>query len=202
MITQMKDADTSEADTAEADDAAALEIADFDAEDAKAGGRHPRMTPQRLAISIGLAALLLLGMLVGWLGFRVYQGHTEAELHALFVQVARQGAVNLTTIDWNRADSDVRRILDSATGPFHDDFAQRSEPFVDVVKQSHSTTEGTVTASGLESASENGAQVMVSVSVKTSSTAVPQQDPRSWRMRITVQKVGGDVKVSKVEFVP
>jgi len=202
MIAQMKDADTSEADTAEADDAAALELADFDAEDAKAGGRHPRMTPQRLAISIGLAALLLVGMLVGWLGFRLYQGHTEAEQHALFVQVARQGAVNLTTIDWNEADSDVRRILDSATGPFHDDFAQRAQPFVDVLKQSHSTTEGTVTASGLESASENEAQVMVSVSVKTSSAAAPQQDPRSWRMRITVQKVGGEVKVSKVEFVP
>ena len=202
MIAQMKDADTSEADTADSDDAAGLDLADFDAEDAKAGDRRPMMTPQRLAIFIGLAALLLLGALVGWLGFRVYQGHTEAEQHALFVQVARQGAVNLTTIDWNEADSDVRRILDSATGPFHDDFAQRSQPFVDVLKQSQSTTVGSVTASGLESASENEAQVMVSVSVKTSSAAAPQQDPRSWRMRITVQKVGGDVKVSKVEFVP
>src|SRR5690242_21774941 len=108
--------------------------------------------PQRLAIAIGLTALLLLGTLVGWLGFRVYQRHTEAEQQALFVQVARQGAVNLTTINWNEADSDVRRILDSATGPFHDDFAQRSQPFVDVLKQSQSTTVGTVTASGLESA--------------------------------------------------
>jgi Mce-associated membrane protein len=159
------------------------------------------MTPQRLAIFIGLAALLFLGMLVGWLGFRVYQGHTEAEQHASFVQAARQGAVNLTTINWNEADADVRRILDSATGTFHDDFAQRSQPFVDVIKQSRSITEGTVTASGLESASENEAQVMVSVSVKTSSAAAPHQDPRSWRMRIAVQKVGDDVKVSKVEFV-
>jgi Mce-associated membrane protein len=119
----------------------------------------------------------------------------------LFVQAARQGAVNLTTINWNEADADVRRILDSATGTFHDDFAQRSQPFVDVIKQSRSITEGTVTASGLESASENEAQVMVSVSVKTSSAAAPHQDPRSWRMRIAVQKVGDDVKVSKVEFV-
>jgi len=201
MIAQMKDADTSEADTADSEDAAGLDLADFDAEDAKAGDRRPMMTPQRLAIFIGLAALLLLGAMVGWLGFRVYQGHTEAEQHALFVQVARQGAVNLTPIDWSEADSDVRRILDSATGPFHDDFAQRSEPFVDVLKQSRSTTEGTVTASALESASENEAQVMVSVSVKTSSAAAAQQNPRSWRMRIAVQKVGDDVMVSKVEFV-
>jgi Mce-associated membrane protein len=201
MIVQMKDADTAEADTAETDDAAELDLADFDDEETKAGDRRSMMTPQRLAIPIGLAALLLLGTLVGWLGFRVYQGHTEAEQHALFVQAARQGAVNLTTINWNEADADVQRILDSATGTFHDDFAQRSQPFVDVIKQSQSTTEGTVTASGLESATENEAQVMVSVSVKTSSAAAPQQDPRSWRMRIAVQKVGDDVKVSKVEFV-
>jgi Mce-associated membrane protein len=201
MIAQLKDADTSEADTAEAGDAAGLDPADFDDGAAKAGNRRP-MAPQRLAIPIGIAALLLLGTLVGWLGFRVYQGHSEAEQHALFVQAARQGAVNLTTINWNEADAGVQRILDSATGAFHDDFAQRSQPFVDVIKQTQSTTEGTVTASGLESATESEAQVMVSVSVKTSSAAAPQQDPRSWRMRIAVQKVGDAVLVSNVEFVP
>ena len=198
MITQIDDADISETVTAESGDAAESDLADR--EDAKPDDRRPIM-PQRLAIAIGLTALLLLGTLVGWLGFRVYQRHTEGEQQALFVQAARQGAVNLTTINWNEADADVRRILDSATGTFHDDFAQRSQPFVDVIKQSQSTTEGTVTASGLESASENEAQVMVSVSVKTSSAAALQQNPRSWRMRIAVQKVGDDVKVSKVEFV-
>src|SRR5882757_1932661 len=33
---------------------------------------------------------------------------------------------DLTTIDWQEADSDIQRILDGATGRFHDDFAQRS----------------------------------------------------------------------------
>ena len=51
----------------------------------------------------------------------------------LFVQVARQGALNLTTIDCQSADADVQRILDSATGTFYDDFSKRSQPFIDVV---------------------------------------------------------------------
>ncbi|WP_308212799.1 hypothetical protein [Mycolicibacterium arenosum] len=156
----------------------------------------------RTAALVGLVLLLAMAGLVGWLGYLGYQDHRTSASRALFVQVARQGAVDLTTIDWNRADADVERILSAATGTFHDDFAQRSQPFVDVIKQTKSTTTGTVTAAGLESSSETEAQVMVAVSVQTTSAAVPQQGPRAWRMRIGVQKVGDDVKVSNVEFVP
>jgi Mce-associated membrane protein len=40
------------------------------------------------------------------------------------------------------------------------------------------------------------------VDVKTSTSASAAQDPRAWRMRITVQKVGDGAKVANVEFVP
>jgi Mce-associated membrane protein len=39
------------------------------------------------------------------------------------------------------------------------------------------------------------------VAVKTSNAGAPEQDPRAWRMRITVQKDGDQAKVSNVEFV-
>jgi Mce-associated membrane protein len=39
------------------------------------------------------------------------------------------------------------------------------------------------------------------VSVKTSVAGAPEQQPRSWRMRLTVQKSGADVKISNVGFV-
>jgi Mce-associated membrane protein len=39
--------------------------------------------------------------------------------------------------------------------------------------------------------------------VVTSNRGAPNQQPRSWRMRLTVKKTGDDeAKVSKVEFVP
>jgi len=43
---------------------------------------------------------------------------------------------------------------------------------------------------------------LVAVTVKTSNAGAPEQAPRAWRMRISVQKVGDEAKVSNVEFVP
>ncbi|BBY40102.1 hypothetical protein MMAN_42360 [Mycobacterium mantenii] len=96
----------------------------------------------------------------------------------------------------------MQRILDSATGTFYDDFKKRSPAFSEVVKQAHSKSQGTVTEAGLESDDNNQAQVLVAVTVKTSTAGAAEQQPRRWRMRISVQKVGDGAKVSSVECVP
>ncbi|GAC1406547.1 MAG: hypothetical protein NVSMB60_26460 [Mycobacterium sp.] len=187
-------ADTAEA-TAEAD-------ADEEADAQEAARANQRMSHLRLATIAGLVLVVVLAGLTGWLGFRTYKSHQADEQRKLFLQVGRQGALNLTTIDWQEADKDVQRILDSATGTFYDDFQKRSQPFVEVVKQAQSKSVGTIAEAGLESDSDNSAQVLVAVTVKTSNAGAPDQQPRAWRMRISVQKVGGDAKVSNVEFVP
>ena len=158
--------------------------------------------PRRIALIALLVMALAAGGLVGYLGYQLYRADAVAQQRAEFVQAARQGAVNLTTIDWQNAEADVQRVLDSATGEFYDDFAGRSQPFVDVVKQVQSKSEGSVTMAGLESVDGDKAQVLVAMSVKTTNNGVPEAEPRAWRMRIDVQKVGVDVKMSNVEFVP
>jgi Mce-associated membrane protein len=178
--------------------------ADYDEEapDEEAAPAKPRMSHLRLATIVGLVLVVALAGLTGWLGFRTYQSHQADEQRKLFLQVGRQGALNLTTIDWQQADANVQRILDSATGTFYDDFQKRAQPFVEVVKQAQSKSVGTIAEAGLESESDNGAQVLVAVTVKTSNAGAPEQAPRAWRMRISVQKVGDEAKVSNVEFVP
>ena len=118
------------------------------------------------------------------------------------LQVARQGALNLTTIDWRHADADVRRILDGATGEFYNDFSKRSQPFIEVLQQAKATTVGTITEAGLQAQTADTAQALVAVSVQTSNAGESDPVPRVWRMRITVQQVGDQVKVSNVGFVP
>ena len=49
--------------------------------------------------------------------------------------------------------------------------------------------------------SDNEAQVLVAVTVKTSNAGAAEQEPRAWRMKITVQKVGDEAKVANVRFV-
>ena len=190
-----------EDEVADADDA--TEAAD-EASDEEGAPAKPPMSHVRLALIAGLTAVVALAGLTGWLGFRAYQSHQSDEQQKLFLSVGRQGALNLTSIDWQHADADVQRILDSATGTFYDDFQKRAQPFVEVVKQAQSKSVGTVAEAGLEpqSITANGAQVLVAVTVKTSNAGAPEQGPRAWRMRITVQKVGDEAKVANVEFVP
>jgi Mce-associated membrane protein len=175
-----------------------------DGADASEGAASARgfMSTVRLAAVVGLVMLVSLTGLVGWLGWRGYQAQQAAQQRELLVQIARQGALNLTTIDWQHADTDVRRILDTATGPFYDDFSSRSQPFIEVVKKAQSKSVGTVTAAGLESQSGDEAQVLVALSVKSSNLGDAEQEPRNWRMRISVQRLGDQVKVSNVAFVP
>jgi Mce-associated membrane protein len=160
--------------------------------------RLPRVSP---VVAAGLALVVAGGALAGWLGFRAHQAEQGQALRNLYVQTARQAALNLTTISYTEADTDIRRILDSSTGAFRDDFQRRSEPFVAVVKQARSKSEGTVTEAGLESVNGDGAQVLLAVSVRTSLAEAPAGPPRNWRMRISVAKDGASARISNVQFV-
>jgi Mce-associated membrane protein len=173
-----------------------------DTDSAPAAKAKKRVSAVRGATLFGLAVIVVLAGLTGWLGFRGHQSQQQRAQRSQFLQVARQGALNLTTIDWQHADVDVHRILDGATGEFYDDFAKRSQPFIEVLRQARATTAGKITEAGLESETPGSAQALVAVSVQTSNNGESDPVPRAWRMRITVQRVGGQVKVSNVGFVP
>ena len=186
------------------DDIDDIEVSDEEAIDVSGvlGSPSTSQAPSvRPVMLFGLAFVVALSVLTGWLGFRAYQAHQEQAVRSQLLEAAKQGALNLTTIDWQNAERDVQRILDGATGQFHDDFATRSRPFIDVVKQAKSTSVGTIAEAGVETAGPGTAQVLVAVTVKTSTDGAPEQDPRAWRMRIAVQKDGDQAKVSNVEFV-
>jgi Mce-associated membrane protein len=172
-------------------------VADFE----EAAPGKPR-SHVRMALIAGLMAVVVLAGLTGWTGYRAYNSYQGEKQRQLFLEVGKQGALNLTTIDWKHAEADVQRVLDSSTGTFYDDFQNRASPFVEVVKQAQSKSVGSISEAGLESESKNGAQVLVAVTVNTSNAGAPEQQPRSWRMRVSVEKVGEDAKVSNVEFVP
>ncbi|MDT5220361.1 MAG: Mce-associated rane protein [Mycobacterium sp.] len=154
----------------------------------------------RALVASGLVVATLTG-LTGWLGYRAYQQHEAQAQRDLFLQTARQGAVNLTTINYTEIETDVQRILDLATGAFRDDFEHRSKPFIELVKAAQSKSEGTVTDAGLESQHGDSAQILVAVAVK-SRTAAGEEAPREWRMKIEVKSVGDEARMSNVVFVP
>ena len=134
-------------------------------------------SPQAAASCFGIAVLVVLAVLVGRLGLQAREYHPAAAQRQEFMAAGRQGAVNLTSIDWQHVDDDVQRILNNATGTFHDDFASRSKPFIDVVKRAQSASVGSVTEVGLESATDQNAQVLVAVSVNTAWPVLRSKTP-------------------------
>jgi Mce-associated membrane protein len=144
---------------------------------------RPSAAAARL-IPAGIAIVATLTALVAWLAWLSYQSHDDDQRRVLLLEVGRQTAINLTTIDWTQADIDVQRILGSATGHFHDEFSQHSQEFIDTLKQAQAKSTGTISDSGIESATDRGAQVLVAIEVRTSNAGAPEQAPRYWRMRL------------------
>jgi len=200
-VTQAGDSDE-EADE-NGDEEAAEETIEAD-EPESGPARWRRLLPS-LSAALKVAAVVLICGFALASGYMVWQDHdaTEREQRAAnAIAGAKQGIVNMTSLDFNHAKEDVQRLLDSSTGEFKDDFQQRAKDFTSVVEQSKVVTQGTITKAALESMDEHSATVLILATSRISNAAGAKDEPRVWRVRVTVAKEGGQYKMSKVDFVP
>jgi Mce-associated membrane protein len=160
--------------------------------------RAPSSPPRRLIA----VALVILVAVTGWLGWQDIQLRRAEHLRDAMVQAGRDGVVALTTIDHEQVDEDVQRILDASTGKFRDDFAQRADSFTEGARKAQSKSVGTVSEAGVESVDGDRGRVLVTLIVMTSNRGAPEQQPKVWRTRVTVDKDDGVYKVAAVEFIP
>ncbi|WP_409427371.1 hypothetical protein [Mycobacterium sp. SMC-11] len=121
---------------------------------------------------------------------------------AEFVAAARQAVVTLMSIDFNDPQGSVQRIVDNSTGPFRDEFLDAADDFTRVAKDAKVTTKATAMAAAVESMSPDSAVVLVSASSTVTNAAGADESPRRWRLTVDLRREGGQIKMSKVEFVP
>jgi Mce-associated membrane protein len=159
---------------------------------------------RRLATALTAAAIAIICGLFGVSGWMAWHHRgvvQERQRSATFTAAAKQGVVNLTSLDFNKAKEDVQRILDSSTGEFRDDFQRRADDFASVVKDSKAVTEGSVVATAVESMSKDSAVVLVLANERVTNAAGAKDEPRSFRFRVSVVRDGDQMKISKVDFV-
>src|ERR1700730_4371669 len=164
--------------------------------------RVPRVSG--LSKLLTAAAIVAICGLLGTSGWMVWHHHTvlaERQRSAAFIAAAKQGVINLTSLDFNKAKEDVQRVLDSATGEFRDDFQRRADDFTSVVKDSKSGTEGSVGDTAVEKMGKDSADVLVLANERVTNSAGAKDDPRAFRFRVSVVRDGDQLKISKVEFV-
>lgn len=161
---------------------------------------RPSTIPATLAIIVILVAVAVSIDMV--LAHR--SASQKQQRAAEFAAAARQGVVTLTSLDFNTAKADVQRIIDNSTGPFKDDFQKTADEFIKAVEGSKVVEQGSVEAAAvdLDSMTNDSAVVLVASKTDVTNAAGAKQDPRNFRLIVTVTREGDRLKMSKVQFVP
>jgi len=188
-------------------EAAEAEHAGEAAEAEHAGEKEPPSRGAHVlpAVGLGIAGALAAGLLA-LAGYLVWQHKAMAqERHsaAEFAAAARQDVINLMSIDYNTADDSVKRVLDGSTGRFRANFADTADDFVKALKDEKIITKATVNQVAVESTTGDSAVVLVSATSHREGPQAPkdQQEPRLWRIAVTLEREGDQIKMSAVEFV-
>lgn len=176
------------------------------ADDAQPAAAAPRSRWARLAprLAIALVGLLIGGLVAAtvvmlWQHSRVV---AERARDAAMVDAARSSVTALLSIDHTRAEADVQRVLELSTGAFRDDFAKSADDFVSTAEKSKAVTKGSISAAALDSAGQDSGVVLVAASSEVTNVSGAREDPRPFRMSVTVTRDGGQFKMSDLEFVP
>lgn len=205
--------DEAEAAAAEAEAQAqvARERADHLRRAAQEGDPVTEPTWRRLMSRVGttafgwVLALVASSVLLAGTGYMMWQHHRVAQDRqraADYESAARQGVLALFSIHFDKADEAVQAIIDASTGQFRDDFQKGAEDFTRVAADSKVISEGAVNASAVQTMTGESAEVLVAATSRVSNGAGAANEPRRWRLAVTVTRDGGQAKMSKVEFVP
>ena len=163
-----------------------------------------RRSSGRLAAVV--ISALLTAVLLAATGFMLVS-HREKDRQrrqiAEYAAAARQGLINLMSIDYTTADESVQRVLDGSTGRFRANFEETADDFVKALKDEKIITKATVNDAAVESMTDDSAVVMLSATSRREGQQAPkdQQQPRLWRVVLALERDGGQIKMSGVEFV-
>ena len=92
-------------------------------------------------------------------------------------------------------------VADDTTGMFKAGILLGAEDAVKALEQSKVSSKGSVQAAAVESMSEDSAIVLVAAKSEFSKPGQAKPESRSLRLVVSVQRDGGQLKVSRVEFV-
>ncbi|OBB83179.1 hypothetical protein [Mycolicibacterium peregrinum] len=195
---EVADTETESDSESEADDEAdADEAAEPEPESSDATSRGRRRWALVGVVAVVVAASLALS---GFLGWQLWQTKQVAQAG----QQAQDAAVNyaqvLTSIDSNKVDENFNQVLAGATGEFKDMYSQSSMQLRQLLIDNKATAHGVVVQSAVQSASKDKVVVLLFVDQSVANSTVP--DPRIDRSRIkmTMEKVDGQWRASKVEL--
>lgn len=159
--------------------------------------------PSRKAMATAAAVVVICASLAasGYLVWHHRGVVQRSQRAAEFAAAARAGVVMMMSIDPNKARDDMQRFADDTTGLFKAGILMGAEDAVKALEQSKVSSKGSVQAAAVESMTEDSATVLVAAKSEFTKPGQAKPDSRSLRLVVSVQRDGGQLKISRVEFV-
>lgn len=190
-------ADTTETETTAVEDGAG-EAKPPPARSRRRWVRHPGRKAVRVA------AIVLVSASLATSGYMVWQHLTlvhDRQRAAQFAAAARQGVVTLMSIESDHAKEDIQRTIDDSTGPLKSQLEATATYLVKNAQDAKVSTKATVENVAVESMADNSAVVLVVAKSDTTNPDKTKRPPALWRLSVDINRDGGQLKMSKVEFV-
>lgn len=161
--------------------------------------RRLHVRPQTAALTLVAVALLI----AGGLELREVLDHRRIDTsRSDVISVAEEQVVELTTLDTNNVDSQLKTLIGRTTGDFRDQFEAMTSTFTQVVLDGKVEAKGSVLESGVSKISSSAAQVVVAAEATVSNADSKEPVDRSYRMSVQLKHVDGAWLVSGMKFVP
>ena len=173
--------------------------AEVDSDEAIEAPAKRRRWPSVQRTLLGALIVALIGG-SGFLGWQAWRQH-QVEVASQEGQAAAvRYAQVLTSIDSNNVDQNFTDVLNGATGEFKDMYSQSSAQLRQLLLDNKATAHGVVIDSAVKSATPDKVVVLMFVDQTVANKAAP--DPRIDRSRVkmTMEKVDGAWRASKVEL--
>jgi Mce-associated membrane protein len=161
--------------------------------------RPPKQTTVAVAVAIVLSAASL-----GASGYMLWQHISLMHEHkraAEYTTAARAGVELMMSIDPDHARENVQRLIDNTTGMMQTQLRATSAYLVEDAQKAKVTTKATAQDIAVESMTANSAVVLVVAKSDTTNPDKSKRPPAYWRLSVGLTRDGGQLKMSKVDFV-
>ena len=159
--------------------------------------------PGRKAIAAGIGIVVASASL-GAGGYMVWQHRTtvhKQQLAAELTVTARQGVTALMSIDPDHAKRDVQRMIDASTGELNRQLSVMSALMVKKAEDTKVGSKVTVEAVAVESLGDNSGVVLVAAKTDVIGPDNAKPPPALFRLSVNMDRDGGQLKMSKVDFL-
>lgn len=191
-------------DTADSDLPDAIEGTEGAAEPGAWEGRAtPKVSSGWAALAGALiVALLVTAALAVNFFLDVRAGDVRAARDKAALAAAQDGIGKLINIDYAKVDVGLGELLKSATGDFAGQLGDQEGVFKKAVVQGRVRSKGEVLSSGIVSASDTEATVMLAATARVTNVEAKKGENRYYRFEVRMVKQGDRWLIGDLRFVP